>query len=336
MDVKAAFDAEARPGGPGGPGEAVVPATDRALGAAARRLGLRCDAELLARLEAEGLVARGAGASVAFSGFLRVVGRLMQLFSLESLDAVLPRVAEEASASAAAAAAAAARPPPEAPAAPAAGAGGGAGVHGQDLTGPLFRADVARRLTLPPLPVPRELLRSIFERFSVARMVGGGGPASPGGNGGVAAAAARQSIVRGLPFGSWTAALAAAGVPVAPSEARELFRLLRLPLGELVSLAQLREAYLAVAGFRFLVTSGLFRDGRDMYSVVMSGRSVLGQVLLDARDVAAEDGGEREGGGGRGDDAVSDVSSDVGDEDGDGRAGGDARRALDMSGEAKQ
>jgi hypothetical protein len=278
-------------------------------------------------------VASGAGASVAFSGFLRVVGRLMELFGLESLDAVLPRVAEEAKAAAANAAAAAAAPQTAADAG--AGAAGSASmtasasasavVHGQDLTGPLFRADVARRLTLPPVPVPRELLRSIFERFSVARMVGGGA----GGGG-----SPRQSIVRGLPFSSWTAALAGAGVPVAPTEARELFRLLKVSLGELVSLAQLREAYLAIAGFRFLVTSGLFRDGEDMYAVVMSGRDVLGQVLLDARDVSAADGGAGAGGGGGGggggDDAVSDVSSDVGEEAEEGDA---ARRALDLGGE---
>ena len=40
-----------------------------------------------------------------------------------------------------------------------------------------------------------------------------------------------------------------------------------------------REAYLAIAGFRFLVTSGLFRDGNDMFAVVMSGRDVLGRAI---------------------------------------------------------
>jgi hypothetical protein len=307
IDVKAAFDAAARPGAHGT--EAVVQVTDRSLGSALRALGLEFGDGLLERLVAEGILDAGVGATATFSVFLRVIGRLMQLFRLTSLDGVLPAPAPgepsapQIAASEAGSAAASNGSVAQKPAVSAS-----ATVHDQGRSGPLFRAGIGHRLALPPVPVPTELLRSIFERFASARMVAAAPMSLPGQAPGDKASSpplspSRQRVVRGIAFSAWTASLAAAGVPVAPSEARELFRFLHLSLGELVTLTQLREAYLAIAGFRFLVMSGLLREGADMLAVVASGRHVLQQVVLSSAEVDSAAG--------ESDSDVSDLSDDV-------------------------
>jgi len=268
IDVKSAFDAAARPTGKN---EVKVQVNDNALGSALRSLGLDVTSDFIDRLVAEGFVDGGVAATATFSQFLRVVGRIMQLLKLDVLPLTAEKVAaEQEAASTELDVSSASNSQSQASASV---------VHSQDWSaGNLFRADVARRLTLPPVPVPKELLRSIFERFATTRN------AAPG-------SSTSNTTVRGITFSAWTAALAGAGVPVAPSEARELFRFLHLPLGEIVQMQQLREAYLAIAGFRFLVMTGLVREGSDMHAVVMGGKSA-------ARDD---------------DDAVSDVSDDVDD-----------------------
>lgn len=270
IDVKSAFDAAARPTGKN---EVKVQVNDNALGSALRSLGLDVTPDFIDRLVAEGFVDGGVAATATFSQFLRVVGRIMQLLKLDVLPLITEKVAaEQVADSTELDVSSASNSQSQASASV---------VHTQDWSaGNLFRADVARRLTLPPVPVPKELLRSIFERFATTRN------AAPG-------SSTSNATVRGITFSAWTAALAGAGVPVAPSEARELFRFLHLPLGEIVQMQQLREAYLAIAGFRFLVMTGLMREGSDMHAVVMGGQSA-------ARDD---------------DDAVSDVSDDVDDND---------------------
>jgi hypothetical protein len=277
IDVKSAFDSAARP--TGGKGEVKVQVSDSALGSALRSLGLDVTADFIDRLVAEGFVDSGIGATATFSQFLRVVGRIMQLLKLDMLPITAEKIAVEekianSNSNLETSISTDVTPAPSQPSV----------VHSQDWSsGNLFRADIARRLTLPPVPVPKELLRSIFERFATTRN------AAPG--------SSSNATVRGITFSAWTAALAGAGVPVAPSEARELFRFLHLPLGEIVQMPQLREAYLAIAGFRFLVMTGLMREGSDMHSVVMGGQNV-------SRDNNNDD-----------DDAVSDVSEDALDED---------------------
>jgi hypothetical protein len=278
IDVKSAFDSAARP--TGGKGEVKVQVSDSALGSALRSLGLDVTADFIDRLVAERFVDSGIGATATFSQFLRVVGRIMQLLKLDMLPITAEKIAVEekianSNSNLETSISTDVTPAPSQPSV----------VHSQDFSsGNLFRADVARRLTLPPVPVPKELLRSIFERFATSRNAVQGSTAS-------------NITVRGIPFSAWTAALSGAGVPVAPSEARELFRFLHLPLGEIVQMPQLREAYLAIAGFRFLVMTGLMREGSDMHSVVMGGQNV-------SRDNNNDD-----------DDAVSDVSEDALDED---------------------
>ena len=131
-------------------------------------------------------------------------------------------------------------------------------------------------------------------------------------------------MTRGIPFQAWTAAMAAAGVPVAPSEARELFRYLGLPLASAAEFASFKSGYAAIAGFRFLVTSGLMAPGADMYSVVVgAGGSAVGAADRSAASWAS--GGSGGGllgspGGGRAtghqddEDAISDLSGDDRDE----------------------
>jgi hypothetical protein len=274
IDVKGAFDAAARP--TGSKSEVKIQVNDNALGSALRSLGLDVTPDFIDRLVAEGFVDAGDSATATFSQFLRAVGRIMQLLKLDVLPVTADKLAtEQAAASKAEVDVSISSITPSQ-------SQSASVVHSQDWSsGNLFRADIAGRLTLPPVPVPKELLRSIFERFATTRN------AAPG--------SSSNATVRGITFSAWTAALAGAGVPVAPSEARELFRFLHLPLGEIVQMPQLREAYLAIAGFRFLVMTGLMREGSDMHTVVMGGKN-------------ASRGDDD-------DDAVSDVSDDVHDED---------------------
>lgn len=372
--VKSSFDALARP--MGAKGEFAIPATDRVLGTLLRSMGLPCPDDMIERLASEGYVASGPGACCTFSQLLRVIGRLMDLYSMDSLPASTDDDAAAAAGDAATqssssfgsgnartphmlgSAASTARSllntPPNlhdvagiesssssAAGATSAGNGGRAlGATGQlhhpglaeagtgqvdiGAGGPLFKADLARRLTLPPIPVPTELLRSIFERFaSVKMMEENANPGSPGRVG--FPSPGRRFIARGIPFTAWTAALAAAGVPVAPSEAREIFRFLELPLGEIVDMPNLRKAYLAIAGFRFLVMAGLMRPGSDMYQVVMSGDNIAPSHGAAGTAVDESMAGILTSGEGLGEqdyrDDISDVSESL--EDRDAAAGGD-------------
>jgi hypothetical protein len=152
---------------------------------------------------------------------------------------------------------------------------------------------LAKALSLPAVPLPGELLRSVFARFAATRtvlVVREGAPSSADGT--LSKTTMKQVSLRGVPFAHLPSALAAAGCPVAPAESRELFRYLGLALAESADEGAFSRAYAALAGFRWLATSGLLSEGSDMLdvSLAQAERTAGGQVsgLMEDGDDASD------------------------------------------------